>query len=62
VLCEPEVACGPDQPPEAVQEVAFVELQVSVDPLPEVTELGFAETETVGAGADGGIPLELACL
>ena len=41
----------PDQLPEAVQEVALVELQVSVEALPEVTLVGLAVKVTVGAGA-----------
>ena len=41
----------PLQPPEAVQEVALVEDQLSVEPLPEVTVLGLALNVTVGAGA-----------
>jgi hypothetical protein len=50
VLCEPEVAFVPVQPPDAVQLVAFVELQVSVDELPDVMLLGDAVNVTVGAG------------
>ena len=46
----PEVALAPDQPPEAVQDVAFVEDQVSVDDPPLVTDVGFAARDTVGAG------------
>ena len=41
---------APPQPPEAVHEVAFVELQVSVDAVPLATEVGFAVNMTVGAG------------
>ena len=40
----------PLQPPEAVQEVALVELQVSVDAPPLATVVGFAVKVTVGAG------------
>ena len=40
----------PDQAPEAVQLVALVEDQVSVEPDPLWIELGLAEIETVGAG------------
>jgi len=48
----PEVALVPDQPPEAVQDVAFVEDQVSVDDPPLATDVGFAVRDTVGAGVD----------
>jgi hypothetical protein len=41
----------PAHPPEAVHEVAFVEVQVSVVVPPEVTEGGLAERVTVAAGA-----------
>ena len=45
----PLVALVPLQPPEAVQEeVAFVELHVSVEAPPLVTEVGFAVSATVG--------------
>jgi hypothetical protein len=50
----PEVALAPDQPPEAEQEVALVEDQVSVKDPPLVTVAGFAASDTVGAG--GGVP------
>jgi len=49
-LCVPEVALVPDQAPEAVQLVALVEDQVSVELDPLWIELGLAEIETVGAG------------
>jgi hypothetical protein len=49
VEAEPLVGSLPLQPPEAVQEVAFVEVQLKVAPLPLVTVLGFAEIFTVGA-------------
>ena len=42
VLCEPEVGFVPDHAPEAAQELAFVELQVSVEDDPEAMELGVA--------------------
>jgi hypothetical protein len=48
----PEDALVPDQPPEAVQEVAFVEDQVSVDDPPLVTDVGFPASDTVGTGGD----------
>jgi len=48
----PDVALVPLQPPEAVQLVAFVELQVSVGVPLVATEVGLAERVTVGAGVD----------
>lgn len=53
VLWEPEVALLPLQLPEAVQEVALAELQVKVEALPEVNEVGLAVMVTVGAGGGG---------
>jgi hypothetical protein len=50
VEAEPLVASAPLQPPEAVQEVAFVEDQVNVALPPLVTVLGLAESVTVGTG------------
>ncbi len=50
VLCVPLGACEPDQPPPAVQAVALVELQVSVEAPPLATDVGAAPSETVGAG------------
>jgi hypothetical protein len=43
----PFVDCAPDQPSEAVQLVAFVELQVSVEESPAVIACGFAVSSTV---------------
>jgi hypothetical protein len=40
----------PDQPPEALQEVALVEVHVSVELLPDATVVGLALKLTVGAG------------
>jgi hypothetical protein len=40
----------PDHPPEAVQAVAFVEVQERVEAAPLFTVLGLAEKLTVGAG------------
>ena len=51
VLLLPLIASGPAQPPEAVQLVALVELQVSIDELPLETTLGLADREAVGTGA-----------
>lgn len=50
MLWEPLVALLPVQPPEAVQEVAFVEDQVKVEALPLVTVLGLALKVIEGAG------------
>jgi len=47
--CVPDVAFVLDQAPEAVQEVTFVEDQVSVADPPEITDVGLAERVTVGA-------------
>ena len=41
---------APDQPPDAVQEVAFVEDQVSVEDAPFAIDVGFAVSDTVGPG------------
>ena len=49
-VAEPAVACAPVQPPEAVQEEAFVEDQERVEELPADSEVGEAERVTVGAG------------
>jgi hypothetical protein len=50
VLCEPLVASLPLQPPEAAQELAFVDDQVSVDAAPLLTVVGFPVSVTVGVG------------
>lgn len=47
----PLVATVPDQPPEAVHDVASVELHVRVELSPLFTVLGYALRSTVGAGA-----------
>jgi hypothetical protein len=52
VGCEPLTAFVPDQPPEAVQEVALRADQVNVEPLPLATVLGLAAKVTAGAGAE----------
>ena len=49
--CEPEVVFVPVHPPLAVQEVALVELHVSVEELPLVTDVWLAERVRVGVGA-----------
>ena len=46
----PEVALAPDQAPDAVQELASVDDQLSVEDLPVATEAGLATSETVGTG------------
>ena len=46
----------PDHAPEATQEVALVDDQVSVDDPPLATDVGFAASDTVGAGGGGGMP------
>ena len=54
----PEVALAPDQAPDAEQEVAFVDDQVSVESEPIITEVGSAEKLTLGAGTDGFVGVE----
>ena len=51
VLRVPLVAFVPLQPPDAVHEVAFVELHVSVEAAPLAMDVGFAVSVTVAAGA-----------
>jgi hypothetical protein len=51
VDCELLVGSEPDQAPEAVQEEALVEDQVSVEVPPLATLVGLALSEAVGAGA-----------
>ena len=48
----PEVALSPDQAPEAVQELAFVEDQASVEDPPLATDGGVAVSDTVGTGGN----------
>ncbi|HWX30515.1 MAG TPA: hypothetical protein VNZ53_24115 [Steroidobacteraceae bacterium] len=53
---------APLQPPEPVQAVALVELQVSVDALPEATTVGLAVNAAVGGlggGSGGEVPVPL---
>ena len=52
----PEVALMPSHAPEAVQELASVDDQVSVEDPPLATEAGFAHSDTVGSGGGGGAP------
>jgi hypothetical protein len=49
VLCVPLVGLVPPQLPEAVHDVALVELHVSVEAPPLATEVGLADSVTVGA-------------
>jgi hypothetical protein len=51
VDCEPLTALVPDQPPDAVQEVAFMADQVRVELLPLATVVGLAAKVITGAGA-----------
>ena len=51
----PVVALSPNQAPEAVQVLAFVEDQVSVEDAPFATDVGFAASDTVGVGGGGGV-------
>ena len=53
---------APDQPPEAVQAVAFVEDQVSVEDPPLATDAGFAASDTVCTGGGEGSTAELSAL
>jgi hypothetical protein len=53
----PLVAFAPVQPPEAVQDVALVLDQVSVDVFPDTTLTGLADSVTVGAGTGAGAEL-----
>jgi hypothetical protein len=52
VASVPDVAFDPLQLPEPVQEVAFVVDHVSVLPLPLPTDIGEADSETVGAAVE----------
>ena len=47
----PEIALLPDQAPEATQEVASVDDQMSVEDPPLPTDTGFADSDTVGPGS-----------
>lgn len=51
VDCEPLIALLPDQPLEAVQDVAWVLVQITVELLPLSIVLGLAVRLIVGAGA-----------
>ena len=58
----PEVALAPDHAPEARQEVALVEDQVSIEDPPLETDVGFAASDTVGSGGGRGGQVELCVL
>lgn len=46
----------PDHAPEAAQELALVDDQVSVEDPPLTTDVGLATSDTVGTGGGGGMP------
>jgi hypothetical protein len=50
VVCVPDVAFAPVQPPDATHDVAFEEDQFRIDDPPCATAAGFAANVTVGAG------------
>ena len=52
----PEIALVPDHAPEARQEVALADDQVSVEDPPLATDVGLAASDTVGTGGGGGVP------
>jgi hypothetical protein len=56
----PEVPAAPLQPPDLVQEVAFVEFQVSVDEPPLCIDVGEALSVAVGAGLLGVVTFTVA--
>lgn len=51
VDCDPDNPTWLDQPPDAAQDVAFVELHCSVDVPPVVMLVGVAVSTTLGAAA-----------
>jgi hypothetical protein len=51
----PLVGSLPDQPPEAVHELAFADDQVSVEAAPIATPLGLDDRVIVGTGAPTGV-------
>jgi hypothetical protein len=54
----PEIGLLPDHAPEAMQEVASVDDQVSVEDPPLATDVGFEASDTVGTGGGGVLPPE----
>tara|TARA_B100001939_G_C16870016_1_gene585952 strand:- start:100 stop:465 length:366 start_codon:yes stop_codon:yes gene_type:complete len=57
-VSDPDVALAPDQAPDAEQEVALVDDQVSVESEPISTEVGSAEKLILGAGTVGVVGVE----
>jgi len=53
LLWLPLTALVPVHAPDAVHAVAFAELQIKVDEPPTATDVGLADSETVGAGGGG---------
>jgi hypothetical protein len=53
VLCVPLAVFVPLQPPEAVHDVALIELQVSVEAPPLAIRLGLAVSVALGMGLAG---------
>ena len=60
MLCDPLVALVPIQPPEAVHEVALVELHVNMEAPPLATDIGFAVSVTVAAPEPDTVTLAVA--
>ena len=56
VLAEPDMGSTPLHAPDAVQELALVELQVKIAEEPAVRLVGEALSVTVGAAGGGGVP------
>ncbi len=54
VLCEPEVGSVPDHAPVAVHDDALLDVQLTVEAPPDVTEAGLADNVRLGAGVGGG--------
>ena len=54
-----DVAPPVENPPAAVQDVAFVELHVRVEDPPLLIALGLAESVAVGRGDDGAVTVTL---
>ena len=52
----PEVALPPDHAPDAEQELAFVEDQLSVEDAPLATDVGFAASDTIGDDGGSALP------
>jgi hypothetical protein len=60
VLCVPLVASVPLHPPEALQDVAYVEVQVSVTESPASIVVVDAFIDTIGNGAEADPPPQAA--